>query len=69
MKMTNAERRDQEMVYIADDAIYEEQKTARRLTQRLNTVDRSDFREIRKIVTELLGKSDDSTFINPPFYS
>lgn len=68
MKMTNAERRDREMVYIADEAVYEEQKTARRLTQRLNTVDRSDFSEIRKIVAELLGKSDDSTFINPPFY-
>ena len=68
MRMTNAERRDREMVYISDDAVYEEQKTARRLTQRLNTVDRSDFSEIRKIVAELLGKSDDSTFINPPFY-
>ena len=43
MRMTNAERRDREMVYISDDAVYEEQKTARRLTQRLNTVDRSDF--------------------------
>ena len=45
----------------------EEQKVCRRILQRLNTVDRSDFSEIGKIVKELLGKSEDA-FINPPFY-
>lgn len=55
------------MPYISDDAIFEQQKPARRLTQKLNTVDRSDFETIKKIVKELLGKSEDA-FINPPFY-
>ena len=66
--MNHIERRDREQVYISDDAVFEEQKIARRLTQQLNTVDRSDFDAIKKIVMQLLGKSDDTTFINPPFY-
>ena len=45
----------------------EQQKRARKLTQELNTVDRSDFEKIEKIVKELLGKSE-GAFINPPFY-
>ena len=66
--MNHIERRDREQVYISNDAVFEEQKIARRLTQQLNTVDRSDFDAIKKIVTQLLGKSDETTFINPPFY-
>ena len=65
--MNNIERRDREMAYISDDAVMEEQKVCRRILQRLNTVDRSDFDEIGKIVKELLGKSE-GAFINPPFY-
>ena len=55
------------MAYISDESVMEEQKVCRRILQRLNTVDRSDFDEIGKIVNELLGKSD-GAFINPPFY-
>ncbi|MDE7331072.1 MAG: sugar O-acetyltransferase [Lachnospiraceae bacterium] len=65
--MTNKERRDMEMAYISDESIFEEQKRARRLTQALNTADRSDFDAIGKIVKELLGKAE-GAFINPPFY-
>lgn len=65
--MTNKERRDRELPYITDEDVFEEQKKARRLTQALNTADRSDFDAIGKIVKELLGKSD-GAFINPPFY-
>ena len=65
--MTNQERRDRELLYISDDEVFEEQKRARRLTQELNTVDRSDFERIGQLVKELLGKSE-GAFINPPFY-
>lgn len=65
--MNNIERRDREMAYISDNSVMEEQKLCRKILQRLNTVDRSDFDEIGKIVRELLGKSD-GAFINPPFY-
>lgn len=65
--MTNRERRDMGLPYISDKEIFEEQKRARKLTQAMNTADRSDFDKISKIVKELLGKSENA-FINPPFY-
>ena len=68
MTMNNIDRRDKGLVYISDESVFEEQKIARRLTQKLNTVDRSDFEAIKKIVNELFGKSGSDTFINPPFY-
>lgn len=65
--MKQTERRDKELLYITDDEVLNEQKTARRLTQLLNTVDRADYEQISKIVKQLLGKSENA-FINPPFY-
>lgn len=65
--MTNRERRDMGLPYISDDEIFEEQKRARKLTQAMNTADRSDFDTISRLVKELLGKSENA-FINPPFY-
>lgn len=65
--MKNTERRDLQLPYISDDEVFEEQKRARKLTQELNTADRSDFETLKRIVKELLGKSEDA-FINPPFY-
>lgn len=65
--MTNKERRDRELPYISDDEVMEEQKRARRLTQELNSIDRSDFEKIGQIVKELFGKSE-GAFVNPPFY-
>lgn len=65
--MNQKERRDKGLPYISDDAVFEEQRVCRRILQRLNTVDRSDFEEIGKIVKELFGKSENA-FLNPPFY-
>ncbi len=65
--MNNMERRDLGMAYISDASIMEEQKRCRKILQRLNTVDRSDFDEIGRIVKELFGKSE-GAFLNPPFY-
>lgn len=65
--MKHTERRDMQIPYISDGEIFEEQKRARKLTQALNTADRSDFETISGIVKELLGKSE-GAFINPPFY-
>lgn len=65
--MNHIERRDKQLPYISDDSVFEEQKLARRLTQELNTMDRADFDGIKRVVKELLGKSE-GAFINPPFY-
>ena len=66
--MNNIERRDQGLVYISDDAVFEQQKVARRITQKLNTMDRSDFDSIRKIICELFGEIGENSLVNPPFY-
>lgn len=65
--MNNIERRDAQLPYVSDGAIFEQQKVCRKLVQELNTVDRSDFDAIGALVKKLLGKSD-GAFINPPFY-
>ena len=65
--MTQPERRDASMPYISDDAVMEEQRRCRRILQRFNFADRSDFEGLAAIVKELLGKSDHA-FINPPFF-
>ncbi|MBU3877708.1 sugar O-acetyltransferase [Faecalicatena sp. AGMB00832] len=65
--MDNITRRDSGMAYISDDAVMEEQKVCRKILQKLNFMDRSDFDGIVRTVKELLGESEDA-FINPPFY-
>ncbi len=65
--MNHIKRRDEQLPYISDESVFEEQKNARRILQRLNTIDRSDFDGISEIVKELFGKSN-GAFINPPFY-
>jgi acetyltransferase-like isoleucine patch superfamily enzyme len=66
--MTGRERREKEMLFLADENDWVQMKRARKLTQRLNTMDTSDFDGIRSVVNELFGKSDETTFLNPPFY-
>lgn len=65
--MTNQERRDAQLPYISDETVCNEQKRSRILTQRLNTMDRSDFEGIAAVVKELL-QTEENAFINPPFY-
>lgn len=65
--MTNRERRDLQMAYISDEEIFNEQKRARILTQKLNTMDRADFEGLKAVAKELLQTEEDP-FINPPFY-
>lgn len=65
--MTNKERRDAQMAYISDESIMQEQQECRKILQKLNFMDRSDFQGIAEVVKELLGKSD-GAMLNPPFY-
>ena len=65
--MTNLERMKKGLLYITDDEVLHAQMPARRLTQELNTMDRSDYEGIKAVVKRLLGKADD-IWINPPFY-
>ena len=63
--MNNNDRMLKGLAYRVDDVLLEKQKECRKILQRLNFADWSDFEEISKIVKELLGKD---AFINPPFY-
>ena len=65
--MTNQERRDAHLAYIADGPIFEELAKTRGLVQKLNTIDRTDGEGILKIIQELL-QTEQSPCIVPPFY-
>lgn len=65
--MDHIQRRDAELPYISDAAVMEEQRACRRILQRLNTVDRSDFEQIAAIVRELFPDAQNAA-INPPFF-
>lgn len=65
--MDMKKRRDMQLAYISDETVMEEQVKCRKILQKLNFADRSDFDGIAEIVKELLGKSEGAC-INPPFY-
>ena len=65
--MDNRERRDAGLAYVADGSVFEEMQECKKILQRLNFMDRTDFAGIAKTVKELLGESEEA-FVNPPFY-
>ena len=65
--MDQIKRRDAQIPYISDERVMEEQKIARRLTQKLNTMDRADFDGLKAVTEELFAPGSD-VFVNPPFY-
>ena len=65
--MTNQERRDAHLAYIADKPIFKELVRTRGLIQKLNAIDRTDEDGICKLVRELLG-TEQVPYIVPPFY-
>lgn len=67
MSMDMRKRRNMQMAYISDEAVMDEQAECRKILQKLNFMDRSDFDGISEVVTELFGKSDGAC-VNPPFY-
>jgi len=65
--MDQIRRRENMLPYLADEAVMNQMAEARRLTQQLNTADRSDYKTLMEITANLLGKGE-GAFINPPFY-
>lgn len=66
--MNNVERRDAEMLYMFDAETAAQMKQARQLINTLNKADYTDYATIRSTVKQLLGGSDDTTMICPPFF-
>lgn len=65
--MDHITRRNQEIAYISDQAVMEQQVGCRKILQKLNFMDRSDFKGIVEVVKELIDAAE-GAFINPPFY-
>ena len=65
--MNMKERRDAGLAYISDESVMKEQAETRKLLQKLNFMDRSDFAGIAQVVKELFRKSENA-MVNPPFY-
>ena len=55
--MDMKKRRDMQLLYVADEAIIEEQSVCRKKLQKLNFMDRSDFDGVAETVKDLFGKS------------
>lgn len=66
--MNNIERRDAQLPYISDEAVFEEQKITRKLLYQFNTTDYSDFDTLKALAGKILGKAGKEPFINPPFF-
>lgn len=65
--MTNAERRDAGLPYIADEETEGQQRRCRALLEKLNRAPFDDLALHKAIAAELLGSSENAT-INPPFF-
>ncbi len=65
--MTQPERRDSGMVYIADKTCYEEMMRARRITCAMNQHDATDLEGLMDLAQELL-QTEERPIINPPFF-
>ena len=57
-----------QLLYVADEAIMEEQSVCRKKLQKLNFMDRSDFDGVAETVKDLFGKTGKDCTVNPPFY-
>ena len=65
--MTNAERRDKEMVYIGDNQIFAEMAECKKKLKKLNTLDRWEYEQINYAAKEVIPNSQ-NIFVIPPFY-
>lgn len=65
--MDQIKRRDAGLGYISDEKVMAEQRRTRKLVQRFNTMDRSDFEGLQALAAELVGEAN-GVFLNPPFY-
>ena len=65
--MTNGERRDRGMVYIADEQVFAEMAACKKKLKKLNGLDRWEYDQIALAAKEVLPHSQGVVVI-PPFY-
>lgn len=65
--MTNSERRDREMAYIADTVVFGEMVDCKKKLKIMNELDRWEYEKINEAAKEVLPNSENLSII-PPFY-
>ena len=65
--MTNSQRRDKEMAYIADTQVFREMAECKRKLKKLNEIDRWEYEKINLAVKEIIEDSQ-NIIVFPPFY-
>ncbi len=65
--MTNGERRDRGMVYVADEQVFAEMAECKKKLKKLNGLDRWEYDQIALAAKEVLPHSQ-GVFVIPPFY-
>ncbi len=65
--MTNGERRDRGMVYVADETAFAEMAECRKKLKKLNELDRWEYERINAAAREVIPDSQNLSVI-PPFY-
>lgn len=65
--MDHIKRRDAQLPYISDEAVFAQQKESRRRLQALNAADDADFATIARLSAQILGSSQGAV-LTPPFH-
>lgn len=68
-ELSQIERRDREMAYIADATVIEEVRRCHERLHRLNALGRADLAELRAATQAVLGSSPGDAIICPPFHA
>jgi len=65
--MTNSERRDRGLVYVADEQVFAEMAQCKKKLKLLNELDRWEYEQINLALKNVISNSENATVI-PPFY-
>lgn len=65
--MDHIKRRDAQLPYISDEAVFAQQKESRKRLQALNAADDADFATIARLSAQILGSSQGAV-LTPPFH-
>ena len=67
--MSQIDRRDRQMAYIADDTVLDEVRVCHERLHRLNALGRADIAELLEATQAVLGSSPGDAIICPPFHA
>ncbi|MBQ1490372.1 MAG: sugar O-acetyltransferase [Blautia sp.] len=65
--MTNAERRDKELAYVADSEVFGEMVECKKKLKKMNSLDSWEYEKVNAAAKEVLPYSEELSII-PPFY-